>query len=386
MSAGIISLVNDFSINCVVTGGRVSLAHLIEFAHFVDLYVLEPKIYVESSAQDVNLSEFNVDPDCPIRVLPWDDLSSSVSTVRSETGSLYDAAPVNFTFSFGSYDYWLSLSSQEREQVPRYRNGIDWLNRDSLMIASRNLEDGIRAAVEALAATSYTLMPSSRNLLPFLDVFHQLDTPAQLAYRDLASKHRQLVEDMLALTRPRVVYLPPLLSILLSRCRRSDDLVPRLIELRAEYSDFRGSVSDWFARLDYAHSLKEKLQIHQELEATTRAVAKRFELSKRGFYKEVVGTAIDALEEGEIKKAIAKPLFALVKKGVGDLAPDLIAAKRFTGLVGLMDEAIQIEGYGTLLQRIFGKRLDISQREIAEAKRYREYVMKNYGLSLPVPD
>jgi hypothetical protein len=35
--SGIISLLDDFSIDGVLSNGRISLGHLMEFSHFVDL-------------------------------------------------------------------------------------------------------------------------------------------------------------------------------------------------------------------------------------------------------------------------------------------------------------------------------------------------------------
>lgn len=101
---GIISLVSDFSISCVIEGGRVSLAHLIEFSHFVDLYVLEGPVFLDATSLSIGLPFFDNDPNCPLKALPQNDLSDAVYRVAQHTREIYDAAPTNYTFAIESYD------------------------------------------------------------------------------------------------------------------------------------------------------------------------------------------------------------------------------------------------------------------------------------------
>ena len=386
-SSGIISLLSDFSIGCVLEGGRVSLAHLIEFAHFIDLYVLEDVIYLNSSSRQVSLEALAPYEDCPFKELPDNRLSLTISYISDNTREIYDCAKVNCSFSMDGYDYWLRLSDEEKAKIPRCYppEGIRYFSRDYLLFASRELTEHIDFALEELAKTRLTLMPSPRNLLPFLEGFQQVETPAQLVYGRLTASQRQLVDDVQSLIRPRTVYLPPLLSILLKRCESAADIIPRLRELRFEYADFRRDVAEWFRTLDEASTIREKIQIREGLERSIHAVVEKLHSDRLGFYKELAGTAIEAAGEGELKKALMKPAFALLKKGVIAVAPDYLAAKRFTGLVGLMNEALEVNGYGPLLRRVFGDRLDVSQREITDAKKYRKEIISRYGFDCPVP-
>ena len=385
MQSGIISLVSDFSVDCVIRGGRVSLAHLVEFSHFVDLFVLEDNIFVDASSLSTYLEPFASDAKSPLKALPSSPLSDSVYHISEGTREIYDAAPVERSFSMGSYEYWLSLPSEEKANLPVSRPSKSYWKREGLLVASRELSQNIDLALEQLADTENTLLPSSRNLLPFLHVFHQMETPALNLYRVGAEAHRALVEQVLAHTRPRTVYLPPLLSILLSRCESSEDLPRRLIELRAEYSEFRRDVSGWLDRFDQTTSLAEKIEIHAELQNSMDSVSKGYEDKRVGFYKEVAGALIDAAEEGDLKKAITKPAFALIKHGLTSIAPELIGTRRFTGIVNLLDDATRIEDYGQLLRRVFGFALDISQKEITEAKKYRSHIISSYDFRLPTP-
>lgn len=387
---GVISLVSDFSIDCTLNG-RVSLAHLMEFSHFVDLYVLEDNVHFDDCARSVNLTAFDDDPDSPLRTLESENLSRlelAVGQISDYTRSIYDASPTNFSFSMGSYDYWTVLSKEDKRAIPTPAEIVgktNWRDRTALLASSNALHLNIEIALEELSKTAFTIMPSSRNLIPFLEVFHQMDTPALLLYNRIAGAHRKSMEDVMALARPRTIYLPPLLSVLLSRCESRSDIPKRLIELRAEFTDFRRSIRKWFDQLDRAESVREKIEIREELDDAFSSLVKHYEYKREGFYKQIAGAFVSAAEEGDIKKMLVKPAFAVIKEGVTTLLPEALSVRRFTGLINLMDEALSVERYSSLLGRVFGDSIDISQREITEAKRYKQYVQSKYQIGPPFP-
>jgi len=215
--SGIISLVNEFSISCVLeAGSRVSLTHLMEFSSFFDLYVLEEKIYFTSLQKELAFHHLDDDKKSPIFTLPASILEHDVEWISTHTDHLYDAASEKFTFSIDSYDYWLTLTESEKNKIPEHHGDGDPLDRMSLLIESRYLDNAIRQAIENLGETEYTLMPSPRNMIPFLSAFHQINTPAMLLYNKISDYHKLKVEDVLSLVRPRTLYLPPLLTVLTS--------------------------------------------------------------------------------------------------------------------------------------------------------------------------
>ncbi len=71
---GIISLTNAFSVGCIITGGRVSLAHLMELSHFVDLFVLEERIIMNENDLTIALDQFELQYQSPLYPLPHDQL------------------------------------------------------------------------------------------------------------------------------------------------------------------------------------------------------------------------------------------------------------------------------------------------------------------------
>jgi len=367
----------------------------MEFSHFVDLFVLEDVIYFAPQTLVEDLAPFVELADSPLCVLPKQKLSQTIYSISEYTRDIYDAVPAKHSFSMKSYDYWVNPSVRQRLEEAR-SIPIDWSavlrnlrqpgprSYEELLGSCQALQYVIKKSLEELGKTRLTIMPSSRNLLPFLDVFHQMDTPALLIYDKITAEHRKSIEDILALTRPRTVYLPPLLSVLFSRCSKRSELPTRLMELRAEFADFRRSVKDWFNELDQASTIREKVEIRKDLDQAISSLLKHYEYKREGFYKQVAGAFVSAAEEGDLKKMLIKPAFAVLKEGMTNVLPDAISVRRFTGLIDLMDQALNVESYGNLLERLFGRSLDISQEEITEAKHYKYYIQTKYGVGVPL--
>lgn len=355
----------------------------MEFSHFVDLYVLEDSFYVDESMLNTEYEVFKQDPNCPIRVIQNDRLSNTVDFIGSAILDIYDAAPTNYTFSLDSYEYWLNETS--RRDIPDKRFTEPGYSRADLLYASHNLQNLIDTALEEVAKTKATLIPSPRSLLPFLAAFHEFDTPALNIYRAVADVHQIEIESVKRLLRPRTVYLPPLLSVLLSRCSSKYEIATRLIELRQELADFRATTAQWLYDLDATSSLQDKIAISREIQEVTNTLTKKFSKRRIGFYKELTGSVIEAAEDGSLTKMVTKPALKLLSKGITEIAPDLLQLRRFTGLIGLFDEAFATSDHGSLLCRIFGDKLDISQKEVTEARKYREKIMSLYNISIPQP-
>jgi hypothetical protein len=380
----IVSLVSGFSVGTVLEGGRVSLAHLIEFSHFVDLYVLEPEILMDECERGVYLRSLETNEECPISFLPEGRLCDLVNIVTENTLHIYDAAPKERMFSIGSYEYWLDMNPSERDNVSEIVPVGAWFSREGLLPCSRKLDIALTQLIDELGKTNYTLMPSSRNLLPFLDAFHQIETPIQILYRKLAEHHRSQVERVLALNRPRTVYLPPLLTILLSRCGSWLDIPKRLPELRYEFTGLRRDIVLWEEELARAETMQEQIQLRDDLDGIVNSITKKYEDKRRGFYKSVSGAFLDSLEDGNLNDVWSKPLVAAAKE-VGMLIPDTIRSRKFTGLLDLMDLALNIRDYSGLLHKVFGDKLDVSQYEVRNARKYVAALSQRYNLDLPSP-
>lgn len=391
----VISLVHDFSVEMVLgTEGRVSLANLMEFSHFVDLYVLEDRIIMDDEPELKKLLASDESPLVPLRSAPEinNALRANLITIQTAMLMIYSFSPGENRFSIGSYKYWLDTNEERRKEILELKGSeisipdfeakyeAKYGNQERLLDWSRQMDESLFEMLEELGKTTLVVMPSTKSLIPFLEVFHQIDTPAQILYRNVVSKHRTIVEKILELNRPRAVYLPPLLTVLLSRSEDATEMPTRLKELRAEFAELRREIQVWRNEMNNKHTLREQFELREELDRSLQTMASRFEQHRRGFYRNVSGALLDALEDGDLRDIVTKPATAIVKEGL-DLVPDLFRSRQFTSLIDMLDLAVNVSDYSRLLENVFGDRLDVSQYEITNARKYQKVLEERYSIA-----
>jgi hypothetical protein len=394
-----ISLISDLNVQFVMSHGRVSLANLVDFSNFVDLFVLEDSIYSDEVAIEVCFSEgFQNYIDFPFRPIENKNLSKLVSDISNQTRLLYDLSPINYTFSIKSYDYWLSLNSTEKEKINP--DEIHKLisekilihkeklspkdSRNWLLSTSKEMEDSLINLLEEVGRTDLSIMPSTRNLIPLLDSFYQIESPIFKLYNEITERHKEMAKKVLEFQRPRAIYIPPLLSILLNRCENRNEIPQRLMELRDEFTDLRQEMYYWQTEMNQKHYFKDQLELREELDNSLTKSAKKYDERRIGFYKNVSGAILDAIEEGNLKKIITKPVIAVAKEGI-DLLPDKFKTKRFTGIVDIFNEALHVQDYTNLLNKIFKESVDISQYEISNSLKYVNVLKNKFNINLNMP-
>lgn len=107
------------------------------------------------------------------------------------------------------------------------------------------------------------------------------------------------------------VYTPPLLTILLDRCRTRQDLPQQLCRLRAEFSDLRETLSEYETELRQAESLSERLGILEELEEGQRRLAAK--ISKRK-HKSLVRRVWDIIKPEGVRAKLTKAGDAVIER------------------------------------------------------------------------
>jgi hypothetical protein len=377
----VISLISDINVAFVLTEGRVSLSNLIDFSNFVDLYILEDEIYCDETTIDVSYSTLKEMANFPFRPITNDNIQSHLWMISNNSRELYDLSPNNFTFSINSYDYWLSLDTLDKGKIDTSFYNKMPTDQENLMISSKIMEKNLFGLIDLLSKTDFSIMPSTRNLLPFLDTFYQIETPIFRLYNKISSEHKRYAEKLIEFQKPRTVYLPPLLSILLNRCDRASDIPKRMSELRDEFSGLRQEIFYWEAEMSNLHTFRDQLKLREELDNVLTRNSQNFKNRKLGFYKHVSGAFLEGFEDGITQKIFTKPAIALAKEGL-DLFPDKIRSKKFSGLIKLFDESFKVEDYGSLLQKVFKKNLDISQYEVANVGKYFSKLKANYNIDL----
>jgi len=88
----------------------------------------------------------------------------------------------------------------------------------------------------------------------------RFELDAQLAFRDLGLRR---------------LPIPPLGALLFERCQRPADIPRTIVELRNEFADLRGALSQLEDRLSEAKTLREKLDVRREVEAEWETVARK---------------------------------------------------------------------------------------------------------------
>ena len=136
--------------------------------------------------------------------------------------------------------------------------------------------------------------------------------------------------------------------------------------------------------MNSAHSIKDQVKLREELNNSLDSATRKFEQRRRGFYRNLSGSFLDAFEDGDLKDIISKPAIALAKEGI-DLLPEIVRSRRFTGVIDILDQAINVRQYSDLLNRAFGKKLDISQYEITEARKYQRVLESRYSIDFIQP-
>jgi hypothetical protein len=88
----------------------------------------------------------------------------------------------------------------------------------------------------------------------------QFELDTQLAFRDLGFRR---------------LPIPPIGALLLERCQRPADIPRIIVELRDEFANLRGALSQLEFRLSEAKTLREKLDVRHDVEAQWETVARK---------------------------------------------------------------------------------------------------------------
>ncbi|MBA7503511.1 hypothetical protein ES706_02122 [subsurface metagenome] len=116
--------------------------------------------------------------------------------------------------------------------------------------------------------------------------FFKSTTPSVELYHRLAEIYQVKVEDLLRHRGYTVIPIPPLTSILLSRCRARDQLPNELLKLRSEFAELREAGRKHEERLAKASTLGEQFDAIEEFNEFWEVLSKKLDRrSKRLVYR-----------------------------------------------------------------------------------------------------
>ena len=183
-------------------------------------------------------------------------------------------------------------------------------------------------------------------------------------YKEIADLHKVSVDLLIKFGGVIQIYIPPLLSILLSRCNKKDDFPERLIELREEFQNLRTSVHKYLKDIKKPKSLKEQLKVVQ-------GIVQAFDLLKKEMtevHTSIIYQSWEIVREGAPFKIFAGIMDLLVEKEKKDSI-----LRQIHPFVDLWTMSLEIRDYGRLLEKVFGE-----EKINYESFRKSEQLIKTY--------
>ena len=177
-------------------------------------------------------------------------------------------------------------------------------------------------------------------------------------YRELADIHRVQVDRLLKLINPRPIYIPPVLSIVLDRCKSREDFLDVLVDVRRELEPYREATRELERRISDEKQLSEQLDATQDYFDTVETLKRKIASPKR----RVLQVVWDIVKEGGSFKMVTTALDKLHKSDL-----ERARLKRITGFYDLWEASTKVDHYGVMLQRVFGPISNVDTPNISRA-------------------
>lgn len=142
------------------------------------------------------------------------------------------------------------------------------------------------------------------------------------------------------------IYIPPLMSILLGRCRSREEIPDKIIELREEFKGFREMATKYENAICGAPTLGEKIDILDEFEEARTILIEKMNLKKH--HTKIVYRAWDIVKSGKPIQVIISAIDQLI-----DSLKERMILSRVDSFLDLWNEVRQIRGYDSLIQNVF---------------------------------
>lgn len=257
---------------------------------FVEAYVLTDSIYISyTDTYHLNLASPAFPDGRPIISMLIEDgilrtIFESSDHLRDDTGVVIYTFEVAEGKTIETDNEWFNKYRSEidrqylSELIPSYDigtvpektpllilGGAKGTRRSAVVMAERDVSKCIHSVLS---------LSSGSRLHPALPLyaakaqanFFSAHTPSISLYTQLANIHNVRVEELLKYRGYREIPIPPLASILLSRCKAHTDIPAQLKKLRSEFQDLRDAGRLHEQRLENASSIGEQLDIMAEFD------------------------------------------------------------------------------------------------------------------------
>ena len=312
---------------------------LCDLAFVVETLVLQDKVgsleIIQDSPDSFEVSIKEVDLDVNVT-----GTKVSHKLLAPFVGAIWDSLEAeNEAREIREDDPFLHFSRLDPSQVERIRSGTSG-----------------RLSIASWYGRNAALSPTG--VLPELHAGEFLPLGYQL-YEQINEEYKIAIEKIARFDSAYRVSIPPLLAILLQRCKSQVDISSEIAGLRAEFADLRTEVAKLEKELLTAGTLGQQIQVMEEIEATrqflTRKIAGRNSLTT-SFIKRVWGFSEEM------------GLFKAWKGDFGDLLrwdERRILTNRIRGFLDLWQLAMNVEKHYPLLERVFGSN-NIDDRSLSK--------------------
>lgn len=201
---------------------------------------------------------------------------------------------------------------------------------------------------------------------PRIPIFDSLISNIQYSvivssYKLFADKLQCEAEDFLKDARPIGLPIPPFTSILLSRCRSAEDILPELLVLRNEYKNLRENLIQLEENRLNCKDIKERNEVRSKIETIFEATSKKYNSHRYTTFKNITDFAAD------VKNPLIYPydptvyVSGLLLKPV-ELLRDWWYRRPLVQFFDLSEEFREILEYNVLIKKVF--RIEFSEQEI----------------------
>jgi hypothetical protein len=223
--------------------------------------------------------------------------------------------------------------------------------------------------------------------------FHELGKKAisKEIYKTVCDIQGQKIEDAENYLGGELQTIPPLVSIILSKSKNTDDIVNVLKEIRDDFTDFRNCCEKFEKTLNEAKTIKEQIEaikdyknfwatlVKKYSDKTSRIMFRFLDIAKDSDYENSLDNIIDTQSADELFKDLN---MGKVVGKAGFLAWDKIKEKRilnkFKGVVNLwslLEDAPTVESQIKDFERVFKTKID--RNKVSFAKKHLQSIRNN---------
>jgi hypothetical protein len=211
-----------------------------------------------------------------------------------------------------------------------------------------NFPKYIPAELEDMSRVANTFSLNLVSLPEWLPFFYPNESAFSVSrelYGEVAKIHKVQVDRLIARTRPVAMYVPPLTSIVLQRCKTREDLPEAIWKTREDFTPYRVAANTLTTRIANGQTFKDQIDALDEHEATVKALSAKITKPRT----RILQTVWDIVKEGDLKKMALKALDKLFKTN--------LEHRRFrmvSGYYDLYSAALCGRDYWTQIEKIFG--------------------------------